>query len=81
MYLYCIFDKVLGEYAAPVMASNDKVAKRWFNNAVSKSDYDAADFQLYKVGSFNVKTGGIIPCFDYVMNGLDLVDPDVLEEK
>jgi len=81
MYLYSIFDKILGEYAAPVMAQNDKVAKRWFKNVVGRSEYDATDFQLFCVGKFDIKTGDIEYCPGYIMNGADPVDNDVLEEK
>lgn len=81
MLLYSIFDKVLGEYSAPIMASNDKVAKRWFKSTISKSDYEPVDFQLYKVGSFDTTTGEIGDTYEYIMNGADAIDPDVLGEK
>lgn len=79
MYLYSVYDKVQGEYAAPVVAVNDNVAKRWFKKVVASSGFDPMDFQLYKLGTFDTKLGIIVPEVSYVCNPNDL-EGDILDE-
>lgn len=82
MFLYSIFDKVQGQYSAPVLANNDGVAIRWYVNMVNKGEFDATDFQLYKVASFDIDTGYVVPMFDFikaVQNG-EKVEGDMLDE-
>lgn len=79
--LYAIFDKVSGEYGAPMLAQNDGVAVRWFVNTLNKSEYDPSDFQLFCVGSYDIQKGSIDPCLIFVKEVLkgEKVGGDVLE--
>ena len=80
MLLVCVFDKVQGEYSAPIMAANEATAKRWFYKTMRTAEFDPADFQLYLVGYLDVKTGKIEPDFGFICNGNAFDAGGVLDE-
>ena len=80
MLLVCIFDKVQGEYAAPVLAANVATAKRWFYKAIKSSGFEPVDFQLYKVADFDVKTAVVVPDYVFICSGAVDEEVDVLDE-
>lgn len=51
--LYCILDKVAGEFSPPWTAKNDSVAYRQFDYMMSQEKQaPASDFQLFHVGTY-----------------------------
>ena len=69
--MYTMFDKCSGQYSQPIFALNDQMAKREFIRFCSddKIAFMAADLQLYCCGSFDVESGKIEPCFEFVAGG------------
>lgn len=59
--LYSIKDVVADEFGPIYEAVNDGVAIRNFSKILQEVTYPE-DFELYKVGEFDVKTGEIMPC-------------------
>ena len=66
--LYSIFDRVSHTYSAPVVAENQAVAVRWFNGSMSQNPIVAPDCQLFKLASFDVESGVLVPCNEFVCN-------------
>lgn len=58
MYVYAIYDRVAGQFGAPMLAQNEATAHRAFNNSVASSPF-SGDIDLYHLGSFNGETGVI----------------------
>lgn len=59
-----VFDTVSGVYSAPFYSQNERTAIRSFGDMVLKDSYVNAhpdDFVFYSLGSFNDKTGLLIP--------------------
>lgn len=80
MMLYSIKDAKSGNFANPFSSYNDQVAVRDFkilckdknpNNLVGAYP---EDFDLFRVGSFDDKTGEIVPCCEFISNGSSLVE-------
>lgn len=78
--IYAIKDKLQG-YITVMLYVNDDVAKRDFAYSVNNTPqmaYQAADIDLYRVGTFDNKSGEIVPektCV-FICNGRE-----VLSEK
>ena len=64
--LYCIRDIKVGFQPQILVEQNDATAVRGFSFAVNNPEglmnYSPADFELFKIGEFEVETGKIIPC-------------------
>lgn len=75
--LTAMFDRKSG-YTAIQPYENEAIAKRAFGYAINDAgipNYAPADFELYKVGEFDTKTGVIIPAAmpELLMSGLDCI--------
>lgn len=58
--LYSIYDKIAGAFAAPFLSRTVGTAQRSFNTTVSHADgYNAEDYDLYRVGEWDIDTGVI----------------------
>lgn len=66
--LYSIFDKVAGIYSQPFLSQNDATAQRQFNYQMSQAAMVAGDSALYKVGAFDLATGNIESCVEFICN-------------
>lgn len=55
--VYVIYDRIVGTYAAPFIQPNELSAKRLFDYQMSKSEMVATDCELYRIGTFDSKTG------------------------
>lgn len=75
--LTAMFDRKAG-YTAIQAYANEAIAKRAFGYAINDAgipNYAPADFELYKIGEFDDKTGLIVPCSmpELLMSGLDCI--------
>lgn len=66
--IYSIYDKVAGVYAQPFLSQNDATAQRQFNYQMQNSAMVAGDCALYKIGEFDISTGQILPCVEFICN-------------
>lgn len=66
---YSVKDVVAGQFSEVKIFVNEDVAKRWYNGLLKESTI-SADLQLYKVGTFDIITGEIVPMFDFVQGGV-----------
>lgn len=78
---FTVFDSKAGIYAEPFPAPNKEVLIRDFANAFRKEDapkvnryyINAEDFSVFKIGSFDQKTGVLAPQnLEHVINLHDL---------
>lgn len=74
--VYSIRDKYTG-FMSPMLDQSDDAAKRNFAYAVNNNpgvmNYSPADFDLYKVGSFDTKSGDIKGCvIEFICNGMEV---------
>lgn len=67
--LFSVKDIVSNQFSNIEMFTNEEVAKRWYNNLLKESKI-ASDLQLYKVGTFNIESGAVISCFEFVQGGV-----------
>lgn len=59
--LYCIYDKIAGQYGSPTPQLNDSTAERWFLHIINKNEFaEPTDFELFKIGSFETSSGTLI---------------------
>lgn len=65
---YSVKDVVAGQFSEVKIFVNEDVAKRWYNGLLKESTI-SADLQLYKVGTFDIITGELVPMFDFVQGG------------
>lgn len=61
--LYAIYDRITVQYSEPRTFINDGSAVRWFNGVMKESKFQASDFELYCIGSYNVDLG-VISAFE-----------------
>lgn len=65
--IYSIFSvrDLKGDFYSPRIEQNDVSAIRWFSMTVNTpetlTNFAPADFQLYRIGTFNSETGLITP--------------------
>ena len=78
MYLYSVKDNVSGQFYPPEVSTRDEVIIRNYSNAVNNEKNgllytNSSDFTLFKVGTFDDKSGEIVPCSpDFIVNLCDL---------
>lgn len=80
MNLYSIFDRESGIHSMPLMFDNDAVAKRYFPYVVQTNErfqLFSKDMSLYRLGSFDERTGQICPeqHAEFIMNYTDVPQP------
>ena len=81
--IYCVKDVKVG-YMNPFYIENDEIAVRTFKKSiVDKKGFDrdvlSKDFELFKLGEFDEKTGVIVPCAPTMLiRGIDCLS-DVKE--
>lgn len=76
--VYSVRDTKVG-FSDPFICPNDSAASRAlsfsFNNATNMVSYSPADFNLYRIGTFDSDTGLIEKCLpEFVCCALDFVD-------
>lgn len=71
MNLYSIKDVKSG-FMSPVSAINDEIIKRDYFNVLkderSTFSKNPEDFELWKIAEFDIKTGAIVPCLEFIAN-------------
>ncbi len=83
--VYSVYDSCSGIFGDPMIAVNDAVAKRFFENALSDPNlpkFIREDSVLYCLGSFDNKTGYFtsdVPPY-VVCRGSSVVVPDTSSE-
>lgn len=76
--VYAIKDNVAGQFYPPELAETDGIEIRNVSLSVngefrSMIKMRPQDFSLYKIGSYDVKTGLIAPCeIEFLVNLIDL---------
>lgn len=71
--LYTMRDRKTGIYASPFVSYTDESAMRDFTVQCtsSKDAYLAEDLELYRLGTFDIKTGEIVHYKpEFIMNGV-----------
>lgn len=68
--IYSVKDIAGGQFSDLKCFINEPVAIRWFNGLCTESKI-ASDLQLYKLGNYNVESGQIEPCCEFVKGGVD----------
>lgn len=72
--IYTIYDRLTGQFHNPFYQINDASAKRFYKN-ICDADTNkgfSSDWQLFKLGTFNVESGEIIAFKpDYIMGAVD----------
>lgn len=76
MKLYAIKDVKVG-FMSPVMRDNDELIKRDFINVFrdekpNQFNMNPEDFELYKIAEYDLKTGAITPCLEFICNALSV---------
>lgn len=78
MYLYSIYDKKSGVMSPLFCAENDFISRRAFFRSAGSGDLAVfpEDFDLYKVGEFDLHTGQVkdICPSEFVCSALEFVD-------
>lgn len=74
MKLYSIKDVKMG-FLSPVMRDNDDIIKRDFLNMVTAKEpnfvnLNPEDYELWCIANFDISTGLICPCLEFVCNAL-----------
>lgn len=62
--IYAVKDELTNKFMQPIFINSDKEAKRWFKYVLNDNKIwqsNAEEFSFYKIGSFNEKTGLIMP--------------------
>lgn len=83
-YLYTINDNVMGEYSAPFLANNDRHARSIFDHAVAEAEKAGykSEFDLYRIGQFNMSTGEIKAVEHYKVKEIEPnPEKDMFEEE
>lgn len=74
--IYCLKDTKTG-FINPFLQPSEAVAIRSIKGALMNEHDEICkfpeDFELWKIGSFNKKTGAIEPCMEHIANCIDLV--------
>lgn len=60
-FIYVIYDRISGTYTEPHLEYNDGCAQRWFESILNDSKFRNSDFDLIKLGEYNVNTGALVP--------------------
>lgn len=61
--LYCIYDRISGQFGSPTPHVNEASAQRWFLHCVNSNEFaEPTDFELYCVGEFNINSGKLVGC-------------------
>lgn len=75
--VYAVKDELSGEFFEPIYAENDVLATRDFKykvNTIDQWKYNSSDFSLFKLGSFDTKTGVYTSEIEKVAGGRSVVD-------
>ncbi len=72
-FIYAIYDRISCTYTEPHLDYNDGCAQRWFESILNGSKFRHSDFDLVKLGKYNVSTGALSPLEEkeVVMVGVD----------
>lgn len=60
-FIYAIYDRISGTYTEPHLEYNDGCAQRWFESILNGSKFRKSDFDLIRLGEYNVNTGALVP--------------------
>lgn len=77
--VYCVRDNKVGFEPSLLVDMNDATAKRGFgfqvNNNASMRNYSPADYDLFKVGSFDTEGGSFIAITpEFICNGVNVLN-------
>lgn len=76
--VYAIKDTAVGRFSStPFMLENDEVAKRTFGTAINSGSQSQVavyykDMQLWRLGSFEDRTGELTSDVEFVCSGVDV---------
>lgn len=76
--LYCLYDRLQGDFGDPVSRKNDETACRTHLSELKKSPYPS-DFSLYRIGTMDHETGEIQSNLVELMRGKEQL-VDILSE-
>lgn len=68
-----IKDNVTNRFSEPKLFINTADGQRWFKAMCNESPF-GKDLSLYKVGDYNIVTGEIVPCSQFIMSGGDVIE-------
>lgn len=71
--IYTVYDRIGERYAPPFVSANDKTAMREFQ-AMPIPPSLRDDFTLVRIGTFDMKTGEIVPELIYSLSDLSFIN-------
>lgn len=75
--MYAVKDELTGKFLNPMFVEEDNVALRQFKTSVNRIELwhdNAADYGLYKLGSFDDETGKLEGGIEKLANGRSVVN-------
>ena len=76
-YVYAVKDELQGEFLQPIYSENDTLATRHFKyqiNNIEQWKYNASDYSLYRLGSFDTESGVYVSHVEKVCTGRSVKD-------
>ena len=76
-FVYAVKDELQGEFMQPIYAENHTLATRHFKYQINTIDmwkYNASDYSLYCLGTFDTVTGLYDPEIEKVCSGRSVLD-------
>lgn len=59
LYIFAIYDKIAQTYSELKLENNIGTAHRWFSGVMAQAKVDPTDFDLFRLGTYNVDSGVI----------------------
>lgn len=81
MIYFSVYDNLSGVYGLPVLFHNVSEAERWFSALVNNPDANnlvhsnPGDFSLYKLGTFDERTGVLTQDYQKINNASSYLRP------
>lgn len=76
-YVFAVKDELQGEFFTPIYLENQTLATRDFKFKINNIDqwkYNASDYSLYCLGSFDSQSGEFVSHIEKICGGRSVVD-------
>lgn len=76
-YVFAVKDELQGEFMQPIYSENQVLATRHFKYQINNIDqwkYNASDYSLYCLGSFDTQTGEYVSHVEKICGGRSVLD-------
>lgn len=75
--VYAVKDELSGEFLQPIFVEDDVLATRDFKYKINNIDswkYNSSDYSLYRLATFDTKSGIYVPDIEKVAGGRSVLD-------